>query len=66
MTEQYRYECEVREWAKRYKEKRSLEGLEKAKTWINGHFEYMTKHRGKEAVQRLKNDIRECLKNERK
>ena len=57
MTEQYRQECEAREWLARYNKKKQI-GKEKANIWWEGIIANITKIRGKQAATQLREQMR--------
>ena len=57
MTEQYRQECEAREWLARYNKKKQL-GKGKASIWWEGIIANITRIRGKQAANQLREQMR--------
>ena len=57
MTEQYRQECEAREWLARYNKKKQI-GKEKANIWWEGIISNITRIRGKQAAIQLRENMR--------
>jgi hypothetical protein len=53
VDEQWRHECEVREWIRRRTEK----GPEQGRSWLATVLESIGKKRGADAAERLRNDI---------
>ena len=53
--EEYRHQCEVREWIKR----RVAKGPPEGRGWLAHVLAAIEKRRGKEAAERLRNDIRQ-------
>ncbi len=52
--EQFRHECEVKDWHRRYLAKVSEHGLDAAKEWMRGILEDISKRRGAAAGERLR------------
>lgn len=57
MTEQYRQECEAREWLARYNKKKQL-GKEKANIWWESIIANITRIRGKQEATQLREQMR--------
>ena len=57
MTEQYRQECEAREWLARYNKKKQL-GKGKASIWWEGIIANITRIRGIQAANQLRQQMR--------
>ena len=58
MTEQYRQECEAREWIARYKQKVNKLGKDKANDWFFAVISVITKKRGEQSANKLRENIR--------
>jgi hypothetical protein len=57
VTEQYRQECEAREWLARYNKKKQL-GKGNASIWWEGIIANITRIRGKQAANQLREQMR--------
>jgi hypothetical protein len=57
VTEQYRQECEAREWLARYNKKKQL-GKGKASIWWEGIIANITRIRGIQAANQLRQQMR--------
>lgn len=64
--QQFKHECECREWIKRYKLKIKEVGSVKAQSWWIGMTDAMEKTRGKNAVDRLRKDMTEMQRKAKK
>jgi len=58
VTEQYRQECEAREWIARYKQKVNKLGKNKANNWFFAIISVITKKRGEQAANQLRENMR--------
>jgi len=58
MNENYRQECEAREWIARYKQKVNKLGKKKANDWFFAVISVITKKRGELAANKLRENMR--------
>jgi hypothetical protein len=61
-SEEWRAECEAREWIQRYRNKVREEGKQEARAWWEVTFQKIAKKRGEPAAQALRAKMNEISK----